>query len=102
MGGRYLLPFVQHNGERVAAFYAIAPGGYATVESQPPIAKPSRIVVGSADVNLSPAEAARIAAHFGSSLLVVEGAGHFLMDDAPDEINTDVITWLSQLPRGSE
>ena len=66
-----------------------APGGTATVET------PTRVLWGDGDQIFPFAWSDKLKDFFpNSDLRKVEGAGHFVMREAPDRVNSEIIEWF--------
>ena len=63
----------------------------------PTIACPTLVAVGAADIWSPPAQHRAIAAAMpNAQLTIIEGAGHMLPAEAPDELNTAIAAWLAR------
>jgi pimeloyl-ACP methyl ester carboxylesterase len=63
----------------------------------PAIGCPTLVAVGSEDAWSPPAQHARIAQQIsGARLVVIEGAGHMLPVEAPEELNAAIALWMSE------
>ncbi len=65
----------------------------------PTITCPTLIAVGSEDAWSPPAQHRAIAASIpGAQLAVIDGAGHMLPVEAPDDLNLAIASWLAETP----
>lgn len=72
--------------------------GFDVMARLPEIGQPALVLVGVADRLTPPKYASYLAEHLpASTLAVIPGAGHMLMDEAPDAVAHHLASWLATL-----
>ncbi|NWH67504.1 ABHEA protein, partial [Geococcyx californianus] len=99
MSGRFALPFLLAQGDRLSGFVAVAPVGTKdyTAEQYQRVQTPTLILYGDHDTSLAP-QALQSLQHLpGHRVAVVPNAGHACYLDKPEDFHRALLDFLHQL-----
>ncbi|NWV65414.1 ABHEA protein, partial [Malurus elegans] len=99
MSGRFALPFLLAQGDRLAGFVPIAPVGTKdyTAEQYQRVQTPTLILYGDRDKRLAPQALQNLQHLPEHRVAVLPGAGHACYLDKPEDFHRALLRFLSQL-----
>ncbi|NXD82383.1 ABHEA protein, partial [Halcyon senegalensis] len=99
MSGRFALPFLLAQGERLAGFVPIAPVGTKdyTAEQYQRVQTPTLILYGDRDTSLGHQALQNLQHLPGHQVAMVPGAGHACYLDKPEDFHRALLGFLRQL-----
>src|SRR4051795_6181782 len=99
MSGRFSLPLVTEEPERVAGFVAVAPVGITDHEDQPGRISASVLAIWGENDNLIPQEQADLLVRGGNSgrKVIIPGGSHAPYLSDPAALHAELLKFLSEL-----
>ncbi|NXK88230.1 ABHEA protein, partial [Formicarius rufipectus] len=99
MSGRFALPFLLAQGDRLSGFVPIAPVGTKdyTAEQYQQVQTPTLILYGDRDTGLAPQALQNLQHLPEHRVVVLPGAGHACYLDKPEDFHRALLAFLRQL-----